>query len=97
MRVCKMIREQREFNLASQLWRKGTSVGANVEEVQAAQSRTDFRAKMSIAAKKARESHYGLRLTRDGQVLDECVATPMIEEIESINHLLTSIVKSSGE
>jgi four helix bundle protein len=51
---------------------------------------------MSIAAKEARESHYWLRLTRDGQVLDECVTTPMIDEIESIKRLLTSIVKSSS-
>lgn len=97
MRICKLIREQREFNLASQLWRAGTSIGANVEEAQAAQSRADFRSKMSIAAKEARESHYWLRLTRDGQVLPVNETTPILDEIESIKRLLTSIVKSSSE
>ena len=97
MRICKLIREQREFDLASQLWRAGTSIGANVEEAQAAQSRADFRSKMSIAAKEARESHYWLRLTRDGNVLSSQILNPLIEEIESIKRILTSIVKSSGE
>ena len=51
MRVAKLIRGQRDYDLASQLWRAGTSIGSNVEEAQAAQSRADFRSKMSIAAK----------------------------------------------
>lgn len=96
MSLCKLIRESREYDLASQLWRSGTSIGANVEEAQAAQSRADFRAKMSIASKETRESHYWLRLTRDGQVLAENELTRLIEEIESIRRLLTSIVKSTS-
>ena len=96
MALTKLIREKREYDLASQLWRAGTSIGANVEEAQAAQSRADFRSKMAIAAKEARESHYWLRLTRDGQVLDSDSVTPLIEDIEAIKRILTSIVKSSG-
>ena len=62
MNLTKAIRDKREYDLASQLWRAGTSIGANIEEAQAAQSRADFRSKMSIAAKEARETHYWLRL-----------------------------------
>lgn len=57
MNLAARIREKKEFDLASQLWRGGTSIGANVEEAQAAQSRADFRFKMSIASKEAREAH----------------------------------------
>lgn len=96
MRVCKTIREQREYDLASQLWRAGTSIGSNVEEAQAAQSRADFRSKMSIAAKEARESHYWLRLTLEGRIIPESELASLIENIESIKRILTSIVKSSG-
>lgn len=96
MTLAKEIREKHEYDLASQLWRAGTSIGANVEEAQAAQSRADFRSKMSIAAKEARESHYWLRLTRDGNVLPANQINPMIDDIESIKRILTSIVKSSG-
>ena len=97
MALAKRIRDQREYDLASQLWRAGTSVGANVEEAQAAQSRADFRSKMGIAAKEARESHYWLRLTRDGRVLPEECVTPLIAEVEQLKRLLTSIVKTSSE
>jgi four helix bundle protein len=48
--------------LANQLLRSGTSVGANVEEAQGAQSPADFVAKSYIACKEARETHYWLRL-----------------------------------
>ena len=96
MSLARLIRDQREYDLASQLWRAGTSIGANVEEAQAAQSRADFRSKMAIAAKEARESHYWLRLTRDGNVLTESQIEPVIEEIESIKRMLTTIVKSSA-
>ncbi|MEI8285257.1 MAG: four helix bundle protein [bacterium] len=96
MALAKEIREKREYDLASQLWRAGTSIGANVEEAQAAQSRADFRSKMSIAAKEARETHYWLRLSRDGNVLDRSSVSPLIDEIETIKRILTSIVKSAG-
>ena len=96
MAISKAIREKTEYDLASQLWRAGTSIGANVEEAQAAQSRADFRSKMSIAAKEARESHYWLRLTRDGKVLSENEVDPLIKDIEEIKRILTSIVKSSS-
>ena len=97
MRVAKLIREKREYDLASQLWRAGTSIGANIEEAQAGQSRADFRSKMSIASKEARETHYWLRLTRDGKVLPEVDLTALIAETESIRRILVSIVKSAGE
>jgi four helix bundle protein len=97
MCLARLVREQREYDLASQLWRAGTGIGANVEEAQAAQSRADFRSKMSIAAKEARESHYWLRLTRDARVLGENEIAPLIEEIESIKRIITSIVKSARD
>lgn len=97
MRLARKLRDAREFDLASQFWRAGTSIGANVEEAQAAQSRADFRSKMSIASKEARESCYWLRLARDGQVLPEAELEPALEQVERIIRILTSIVKSSGE
>lgn len=95
--AARLMRERKEYDLASQLWRSGTSIGANVEEAQAAQSRADFRSKMSIAAKEARESRYWLRLARDSRILQKDEVFPLLEKIESIHKILTSIVKSSGE
>jgi len=97
MNATKTMRAQKEFDLASQFWRAGTSIGANVEEGQAAQSRADFRSKMSIAAKEARETRYWLRLARDGKILSEIDSSALLEKIESICKILTSIVKSISE
>lgn len=95
MALAAKIREKREFDLASQLWRSGTSIGANIEEAQAAQSRADFRSKMAIASKEARETHYWLRLTRDGKIVEDHELTQALAQAESLRRLLTAIVKSS--
>ena len=85
-----------EFILSKQLLRSGTSIGANVEEAQAAQSRADFISKMSIASKEARETCYWLRLLRDSNSVSRCEAGPILAEAESIVSILTSIVKTSS-
>jgi four helix bundle protein len=53
--------------IGDQLLRSGTSVGANYEEAQAAESHNDFVHKLQIALKEAREANYWLRvLDRSG-------------------------------
>ena len=97
MSAAKTMRSRKEYDLASQFWRAGTSIGANVEEAQAAESRADFKSKMSIAAKEARESDYWLRLARDGGILDEPHASSLLHQVDSIQKILTSIVKTTSE
>jgi four helix bundle protein len=53
--------------LGTQLLRSGTSIGANVEEAQAGQSKADFACKIMIALKEARETRYWLRLINDSK------------------------------
>jgi four helix bundle protein len=81
--------------LANQLLRSGTSIGANVEEAHGSQSKADFIAKMYIACKEARETHYWLRLL----VATELVPSPklgeLIDEANQIVAILTSIVKNT--
>jgi four helix bundle protein len=95
--VAAQLRRSKEYDLASQLWRSGTSIGANIEEAQAAQSRADFRSKLSIAAKEARETHYWLRLAKDADLLEPTQVMELLEANESILKILTSIVKSSSK
>ena len=52
------LKNENEFIISKQLLRSATSIGANVEEAIAAQSRKDFVHKMSIASKEARETKY---------------------------------------
>lgn len=56
-----LVKEHKEYVLSKQLLRSGTSIGANVNEAQAAQTKPDFIAKMSIASKEARETQYWMK------------------------------------
>ena len=56
--------------LFEQLLRSATSVGANVEESIGGYSRKDFKSKISISYKEARESRYWLRLLKEGKLCD---------------------------
>ena len=86
---------QNEYVLSKQLLRAGTSIGANVEEASAAQSRKDFAAKMAISSKEARETHYWLRLIRDSQLCMNIDVGPLIEDCEELIRMLTAIVKTA--
>jgi len=83
--------------LATQLLRSGTSVGANVEEARASESRKDFIHKYAIACKEARESHYWLRLLASSEVLSKERLEPLIAEANELIAILTSIIKKSRD
>ncbi len=83
--------------LATQLLRSGTSVGANVEEAGAAESRKDFIHKYAIACKEARESHYWLRLLAASEVISKDRLDPLISEANELIAILTTIIKKSRE
>ena len=95
MELAKTLRQKKEYELSSQLWRSGTSIGANVEEAQAGHSRADFMAKMTIASKESREALYWLRLADKGKVISSEEMAPVREQCESIVRILTSIVKTA--
>ena len=92
----KSLINHKEFNSSKQLLKSGTSIGANVEEANAAQSKKEFIAKMSIASKEARETRYWLRLL-DRSRLVELNYVTYLESIEQIIRILTKIVKTSQE
>jgi four helix bundle protein len=70
------------------------SVGANLEEADAAQSRADFISKCTISLKEAREARYWLRAL--ARVLkEERQIAPLIGEATEIVAILTAIVKKT--
>jgi four helix bundle protein len=92
----KQLIQQSEYVISKQLLRSATSVGANVEEANAAQTKKDFITKMSTASKEARETKYWLRLLAKSKLVDVNYE-PYIESIEHIVNILTKIVKTSQE
>ena len=92
----KGLQVEREFVLSKQLLRSGTSIGANVEEALAGQSRRDFLAKMSIASKEARETRYWLLLLQKSK-LTRLDLNQAIQNNQELIRILTSIVKTTAE
>ncbi|MBM4124487.1 MAG: four helix bundle protein [Nitrospira sp.] len=91
--LARLLRKQGDYELASQVLRAGTSIGANIEEAQSGVSRADFAAKIGIASKEARETHYWLRLIRDARLLPHDEVAPRIHEVSELLRLLTAIVR----
>lgn len=91
-----LCKAQNEFILSKQILRCGTSIGANVEEAIAAQSKKDFISKLSIANKEARETKYWLRLYQSSNLV-QIELDSYLKEIESIINILTKIIKTSSE
>ncbi len=81
--------------LSRQWLRSGTSIGANVEEAQAGQSRADFLSKYSIALKEARETHYWLRLIKECEILAPIRLAEITQECDELVAILTAIIKST--
>jgi four helix bundle protein len=83
--------------LGNQVLRSATSIGANVEEAHASQSRADFTAKTSIACKEARETHYWLRLMAASSLIGAARLEPLTAECNELIAILTAIVKKTRE
>ena len=96
IKLYQVLKRKNEFVLSKQLLRSATSIGANVEEALAAQSRIDFLSKMSIASKEARETKYWLRLMEVSKLENEDYSALMKKSEESVR-ILTAIVKTTGK
>ena len=79
--------------LGRQLLKSGTSIGANVEEAQAGQSRADFTSKYAIALKESRETIYWLRLLKEAGMYGDGEA--LIKEADEIARIIGPIIVST--
>ena len=82
--------------IARQLLDSGMSIGANLHEASAAQSKPDFISKCSISAKEARESRYWLRILVACKLVDAKRLSPLVIEAGEIVAILTTIVKNAA-
>jgi four helix bundle protein len=89
--------QKNEYIMSKQLLKSGTSIGANVNEAQEAQSKKDFISKCSISLKEARETDYWLRLLSAAHYLDgkETELAALFEELAAVRKIITAIINSS--
>jgi four helix bundle protein len=78
--------------ILKQVIRSGTSVGANLEEAQAAESKADFIHKYSIALKEARETKYWLKLLRASNLVEVTSLETLIIESDEVCRIIAQII-----
>ena len=88
-------KEKNEFKIADQLYRSGTSIGANYSEAQCAISRSDFLAKVYISLKECNESLFWLQLLKRTNKLTKDQFESIYNDCEELKRMLTSITKST--
>ena len=85
--------KQREYSLADQLLRSGTSIGANLSEAEFAQSKADFITKLSISLKEAAETKFWLKLLHKTDLLEDKMFYSMYTDVKDIISLLVTILR----
>ena len=96
IKLYKVLKSNQEFAIGRQILRAGTSIGANVAEGTAAQTKKDFITKMSIASKEARETLYWLKLLKASQLVSYDFE-PLLNSCSELIRILTAIVKTSQQ
>ena len=99
VRLCQELEKFSEVSklLSRQLLRSGTSIGANIEEGQAAQSKSDFIHKYSISCKEARETYYWLRLLIETSLAPSEKIVHLKNECNELISILTTIIKKTRD
>lgn len=93
VKYAELLETNRRYIIARQLFRSGTSIGANVREAQNAESKQDFIHKLKIAAKEADETEYWLLLCKNSEGYANCDI--LIGNCNSIIKVLSKIIASS--
>ena len=83
----------KKFALSNQLFKSGTSIGANAREAQNAESKADFIRKFKISAKEVEETEYWLLLCNHSKKLPD--ATHLLFDLVSIKKIINKIIGTS--
>ncbi|MFH6602997.1 four helix bundle protein [Maribacter algicola] len=88
------LRDINKYEMSSQIFRSGTSIGSNIKEAQNAESKADFIHKFKIAAKEADEVEYWLKLCERSPFYPSPSAE-LQKQISSIILVVSKIISSS--
>lgn len=96
LQLVRKLQDSKNFVIANQLLKSGTSIGANVRESQNAESLADFIHKFKIAAKEADETEYWILLCKEAfKDIDLEEIENLLVEIKGIQKIITKIIASS--
>lgn len=89
--------ERREFLISKQLFRSGTSIGANIRESKRAQTDPDFYSKLTVALKEAEESAYWIELLYESDYITEIQFNSLYADCNEIISMLVTITKKQKQ
>ena len=92
--LTKQIKNAKEFSLADQLFRSGTSIGANCSEATFAVSKADFANKLGIALKEANETCHWIDVAHMSKLIDDKTYTEVKNDAVEICKLIVTIKKN---
>ena len=93
VRYTEVLQKNRQFVIADQLLKSGTSIGANVKESQNAESKRDFIHKLKIAQKEVDETEYWLFLCNEVETYPS--TNNLISKLTEISKVLNKIVSTT--
>jgi len=92
IKLYQVLLERNEYVMSKQLYRSGTSIGANLAESSFAQSEADYINKLKIAFKEASESKYWIELLSESGFINEKEYSSLINDIKIIIGTLVNII-----
>jgi four helix bundle protein len=96
VKFCTILKkEKKEFELAHQLLKSGTSIGANLAEANGAISKADFSSKVSIAYKETLETKYWLDLLKEVNLIEDPQFEDLFNRTDELGKILFSILKTT--
>ena len=95
LKLSRSLIANKEYVIAKQLLKSGTSIGANIEEGERAESKKDFVHKLSIALKECYETTYWLRLLKESGIRNATETDPLISDVTEIIKMLTSTINTT--
>ena len=95
VKATKYIKAQKEYSLADQFFRSGTSIGANCSEAVSAVSKADFANKLSIALKEANETCHWIEVIYIAELINEETYKSIKNDAVEICKILTTIIKNT--
>ncbi len=88
IKLYKYLVKKKETVISKQIYRSGTSIGANIAESTNAQSSADFISKLSIALKEANETEFWMKNLYEGNYIDERGFSSLKDDNEELIKML---------
>ena len=94
LKLAAYLHNERQHVIADQIFRSGSSIGANIAESEYAATTPDFINKIKIAEKEASETAYWLRVLLTGDIIDQKQFDSLYEDVQELRRLIGSSLRT---